>query len=360
MGFWKFGSKKEIVKTYKDLNELINDLEGRGFSSFRRRLASIEPIKLEPERYLYMRNLSVTAEEWHGPNENGDGFPYEELEHNHMSFIGSRISIDHQDDIIVGMVLDSVLIPPEFEEGNFKRGGFVENIMAIDKKMVADSRFPDLVPWIEEGKVTDSSMGAHVGYTVCSICGNIAHFEDEYCEHVMPSNGFKGTIIKTSSGEEKLCYESCRDVIFFEDAIIVPLILGGLAGGEGADIKAKFLDKVANLYPITNYIIDRKKQIKVIGQGKENEEEKEKEDIYSAALDYIFAEEKKGATFLEAVNSAIEAFNLDSKLFEKRFDSKRVYVIPLQKHGTKIRKVNEYNLVEVDGKVLMLSNEEIA
>jgi len=357
MGFWKYGARKQIVKTYKDLNELINDLEERGFSSFRRRLASIEPIKLEPERYLYMRNLSVTAEEWHGPNENGDGFPYEELEHNHMSFIGSRSPVDHQDDIIVGMVLDSVLLPPQFDEKKkFVNGGFVENILAIDRKMVANSRFPKLIDWIEEEKVTDTSMGAHVGFTRCSICGNIATDESEYCEHVMPSNGFKGTIIKTSSGEEKLCYESCRDVTFFEDSIIIPLHLGGLAGGEGADTNAKFLEKVAT-YPITNYIIDRKKQIEIVGQEKENEEEKE--DIYSAALDYIFAEEKKGVSFIEALRSAVEAFNLDSKLFEKTFSSKRVYITPLKKYGIKTGKIGEYNTVMVDGKILVISDQEI-
>lgn len=357
MGFWKYGSLKQIVKTYKNLSELITDLEGSGFSSFRRRLASIEPIKLEPERYLYMRNLSVTAEDWHGPNENGDGFPYEELEHNHMSFIGSRISIDHQDDIIVGMVLDSVLIPPQYADGKFKSGGLVENILAIDRKMVENSRFPKLIDWIEEEKITDTSMGAHVGYTICSICGNVATDESEYCDHVMPENGFKGTLIKTSSGDEKLCYESCRNVTFFEDAIIVPLHLGGLAGGEGADTRAKFIERVASLYPIMSYIVDRKRQIELMGElGEDSQEER---DLYAAALDYIFAEEKKGVGFMEALQSAVEAFNLDSKLFEKTFSSKRVYITHLKKYGVKTGKVGEYNTVMVDGRVLILSDQEI-
>lgn len=785
MGFWKYGAKKQIVKTYENLNELIDDLESKGFSSFRRRIASIEPIKLDPDRYLYVRNHSVSGMEWHGPNENGDGFPYyDELQPNHLSFVGSRLSVDHQDDIIIGMVLDSVLMPPHFNENEiFVEGGHVENILAHDKKMVEASKFPNLIEWIENGDVTDSSMGANVVKTVCfppgtkitmkdgirksienikigeeiyshfgkvrkvsnvfereysgilysiktegnpdrllatpehpllvankykatrskfkkecpicgeffhqlqshiwqvhpdlnfyhwrgweeiqdlevgskllyprisfgkenkkdfacllgyylsegcvsydwgykfgnlvsryekvkcpfcsesfklmglgahlsakhpevdreklkekipyrvefyfnitekeyteeikdlvkrlypkaeftekecdnsryimvyskelardllkyggtsshnkklnievfnwdeesllslfgsyingdghirgidkvhsgtvsvvsaseklidqfylivnslgifarkeitkrpdgigynliipstavsllckysskvrkgyvekettlnvlnrldekyiyhpirdilvfpytgyvynleveedesyiandiivhncSICGNIAYSEDEYCSHIIPENGFKNSIIKTSSGEDKLCYEVCRGVTFFEDAIIVPLRLGGLAGGEGADTQAKILEKVASQYPLMNYIVDRKKQIKIANE----EIKKDDNDLYSSALDYIFTELRKGSSFKNAMESAVEAFHLDSEIFKKEVFSsyKKVYIIPLGKYGRYIEKIGNYNKVIIDNEIFMFSDEEIA
>jgi len=375
MGFWKFGTKTKIVEVHHNINNLVDSLNTKGFSNFGKRIAAIEPIKLDPERYIYIRNRSISAEEWYGPNENGDGFPNEELKTRNMTFVGCRLSVDHQDDIIIGMVLDSLYIPPQFRrEGDkdvFVDGGYVENVLAIDKKAVASSRFPLLVDWIEDGKITDTSMGCFAGETQCSICGNIATNDEEYCDHILPGNGFKGTMIKTSSGEEKLCYESCFDITFFEDSIIVPQNLGGLAGGEGADPDAKMIERLAS-FPLNRYIVDRKKQIERISQSLDESEVKEDTDVYKSALDFLITKMKQeDMAFPEAFSSACEAFDLDNEIvqteekmrseIEERFKrGSLVYITSLDTVGKVYKKVSAclYE-VKIEGKTHLFDEEDL-
>jgi len=373
MGFWKYGNNMEILGVHHNIDNLIHLMSDKGFSNFGKRVASIEPIKLDPERYVYIHNRSISAEEWFGPNANGDAFPNDELKTRYMTFVGCRLSVDHQDEVIVGMVLDSMYIPPQFKREEDKDvhvdGGYIENILALDKRMVKSSRFPMLVEWIEAGKVTDTSMGMFAGRTICSVCGNEATKEEELCDHIIPSNGFKGTIVRTSSGEEKLCYESCYDITFFEDSIIVPRALGGLAGGEGADSDAKILEKMANKFPLGEYIADRKKQIKITSQEIEKEEESE---VYSSAFEFIktkMLQERMG--FPEAFQAACEAFNLDSQVgdiseligkgFVERFaKGSIVYVLPFDKKGSINAKIsNSVYEVEIDGESHIFDEEEL-
>lgn len=204
--------------------------------------------KLDTDRYLYIRNRAVSSMEYYGPNENGDAFPEDELMEKYNTFIGQRVSIDHQDDKIIGYVLSSRYIPYENE-----KGGFVENIQAIDREE-AENQFPGLISLIESGKVTDTSMGALVSYSECSICHNLASNENEYCDHI---KYHKMQDVVLSSGEKKKVYEICYDISFFEDSIIVPLELGGMAGGEGADTKAKVLQIISSRSQDSlDYIID--------------------------------------------------------------------------------------------------------
>lgn len=385
MGFLKFGSNKEIIAVHHNVNSLIDIMTESGFSNFSKRVASIEPIKLDPERYVYIHNRSISAEDWYGPNANGDAFPNDELKTRYMTFVGCRLSVDHQDDIIVGMVLDSMYVPPKFRrEGDkeiFVDGGYIENVLALDKKMVQSSRFPRLIEWVEEGKITDTSMGMWAGKTVCSICGNEATTEEELCEHVIPSNGFKGSMVKTSSGEEKLCYESCYDITFFEDSIIVPRSLGGLAGGEGADTDAKILEKLARKFPLKKYIVDRKKQISKIAEneidlGENNEEQGSEKDedseVYASAFEFLKTKIlQERMDFSEAFQATCEAFDLDTQAgeindlikpkMEKAFNKdSTVYVLPFNKKGTIINKLTNTSYeVEVENKRYVFDREDI-
>ncbi len=228
----KYGSAKiaGIVSTSREFKKEF------GFDSFVK-FSTLH--KLDTERYLYLRNHAVSETEHWGPNENGDAFPRTELETNYQTFVGQRVSIDHQDDQVIGYVLSSKFIP--WDEKT-KNGGFVENILALDKKKTEET-FPGLLDLILSGKVTDTSMGAVVGWTRCSICSNIATNENEFCDHV---RNHKMQEVVLASGERKLVYEICYDVSFFEDSIIVPLHLGGKAGGEGADTRAKVLQIIAS------------------------------------------------------------------------------------------------------------------
>ena len=70
-------------------------------------------------------------------------------------------------------------------------------------------------------------MGCHCGYSLCSICGNKAQLEDDFCEHIA---NYKGS---TFNGYP--VFEDNREVSFFECSIVsIP-----------ADPDAKILERVA-------------------------------------------------------------------------------------------------------------------
>ena len=103
------------------------------------------------------------------------------------------------------------------------RGKFVELLKAVDKKA-----YPELARGIEKGYITDTSMGCRCGKSICSICGNVATTEDEFCDHI---KNYKGS---TYNGLP--VFEDNRDVDFFEDSFVT----------IGADPEAKILEKVAS------------------------------------------------------------------------------------------------------------------
>ncbi len=186
-------------------------------------------IQLDPYRYLYVRNRAISAEEYFGPNDNGDAFPEAELRKSYATFIGKPVTIDHKGILKIGVVLDSTYIEP-VDPTNPMTGNFVMNIWAIDKDLAEKTR-PGLIDYILSGKVVDTSMGVSVEYSECSACGHVAHTEDEYCPHI---RHYKMSTIKVGSKYVQV-YERCFGLNFFEDSLIIPLELGGLAGGRGAD-----------------------------------------------------------------------------------------------------------------------------
>lgn len=215
------------------------------------RMASIEPIMLDPERFLYMRTRMVSAVEKHGPNANGDAFEHEQLAARHPTFIRAAVNIDHDNDDpkkAVGFVLDAVYKPDEM---------YVEGVHAIDR-VLAEARRPGIIRDIEAKLITDTSMGCFVEASICSEClkeagwdgkwdvdnpdkvnryvamlkpgKGIASVPDEYCRHIGKFGEKKGGL----GGP----YEINRDFTFFEDSIITT---------AGADKDAKYLEKIAQL-----------------------------------------------------------------------------------------------------------------
>lgn len=328
--FIKYGSAK-IIATYESevgLLEVKPELE--------KILESFKVIKLDPQRYFYLRNRSVSSLETWGPNKNGDAFPRQELKDRHFTFVNSRVSVDHRDEIIVGVVIDSYFVNPKVEyEGDriIKSGDYVENILALDKK-VLESYKPDgkhsLYQLIMDGIVTDTSMGAIVGYSICSVptCMNVAHTEDEYCEHIRFK---KNSMIRLASGLDIQVYEICRDISFFEDSIIVPLQYGGLAGGEGADAMAKFLEKIATT-PLKNYVVYRDKLIKT-------QQVEEQKPIYVPEQkvlrkefkdeDIKYTQERIKKNIEEELGQAVEVVKVEKEEMDKVYN----YLIELLKKG---------------------------
>lgn len=85
-------------------------------------------------------------------------------------------------------------------------------------------------------------MGCRCGCSICSICGNKAVTEDEFCDHILY---YKGS---TYNGLP--VFEDNRDIEFFEDSLVV----------EGADPEAKILEKIASRSSSTPII--RKSEVK--------------------------------------------------------------------------------------------------
>jgi hypothetical protein len=163
----------------------------------------------------------------------------EELKSKYKTFVGKAVFVDHNNENVEnarGIIIDAAWND---------KGKFVELLKAIDKKA-----YPDLGRSIEKGYVTDTSMGCRCAYSICSICGNEAHSEDEFCEHIISYKGM------TYNGLP--VFEDNRDIEFFEDSMVV----------EGADPEAKILEKVAKK-------IDNRAGISINTFNKQNKEEKE-------------------------------------------------------------------------------------
>jgi len=207
---------------------------------------NIQQIAPYNSEFEFFRVLGV-----HGdvPNVNGDMFRWGSIEDKtapellridektnravYSTFIGKGNYKDHKNDSVVkavGILLDSV--PNHAVKG-------IELLVAVDK-----AKDPMLVRGINQGYITDVSMGARVTYSICSICDKVAHNEYEYCSHI---KNWKG---QHYSGPEtnwmpKLAYEDNRGVEFIELSWVT----------VGADSKAKYLEKIAHLNHAKNKMI---------------------------------------------------------------------------------------------------------
>jgi hypothetical protein len=150
-------------------------------------------------------------------NDNGDFFSLEELKKKYKTFVGKSVFVDHNNENVEnarGIIVDAAWND---------RGKFVELLKAVDKKA-----YPELARGVELGYITDTSMGCRCGYSICSICGNEASTEDNFCDHILYYKG--------SSFNGLPVFEDNRDIEFFEDSFVT----------QGADPEAKILEKVAN------------------------------------------------------------------------------------------------------------------
>ena len=165
----------------------------------------------------YYKNFEKYSKICRNANDNGDFFSEEELKSKYKTFIGKSAFVDHNNENVEnarGIIVDAVWND---------RGKFVELLKAVDKKA-----YPELARGIEKGYITDTSMGCRCGKSICSICGNVATTEDEFCDHI---KNYKGS---TYNGLP--VFEDNRDVDFFEDSFVT----------IGADPEAKILEKIAS------------------------------------------------------------------------------------------------------------------
>jgi hypothetical protein len=122
--------------------------------------------------------LTAKAIEVDNENDNGDYFSREEVLKSYRTFEGVPVFTNHENDKVEAAKGKVVLA--EWDE----REGAVYTTFFIDREA-----FPDLCRAIEEGYITDVSMGTQVDYSTCSVCEKQAYTADQYCDHVQTMKG---------------------------------------------------------------------------------------------------------------------------------------------------------------------------
>jgi hypothetical protein len=217
-GIMRFSSSNTLSKFAQDKGEDKKDFE--------------KLIEYNPE-FLYVRVRAVTAAI---PNNNGDLFTVEELKRTYETFKKQRVFKNHKSDDVtnaVGDIIDVLWV----ENPQDKEHPYVECLLRLDRK-----KDPELVRGVEEGYISDVSMGCRVEYSVCSCCGNKAHKEDEYCTCVKKYKGQKFCPEHRKNLGEHGIYEANFGVEFFElsfvtdgadkEAVVKEVIASGAFGRE--------------------------------------------------------------------------------------------------------------------------------
>lgn len=124
---------------------------------------------------LWIRAKAIECDQ---ENDNGDYFSREEIIKSYKTFEGVPIFTNHENSQVENAKGKIVLAEWDEKTGSVYCTGF------IDRKA-----YPDLCRAIEEGYVTDVSMGTQVDFSTCSICNQKANTADQYCTHVKTMKG---------------------------------------------------------------------------------------------------------------------------------------------------------------------------
>jgi len=208
----KFASGKlaSVIQTEDEFNTIINPSYGSlTTTSSEHRVRKV--VKYNPD-FVYARFKAIGSVEVDGPNANADAFPYIEFLDNrpnygYQSFIGKHAFIEHSSDNINNSIGDlhhaylnrfdtSKFGNTEWQflkdddrafvlaNRNPEDDGSIEVLMAVDRKLS-----PTVARMLETGSPTGCSMGTNIDYSECSVCGNRAYVEENYCPHIKFSKG---------------------------------------------------------------------------------------------------------------------------------------------------------------------------
>lgn len=145
--------------------------------------------------------IRVKAIEADVPNDNGDCFSKAEIIKSYKTFEGVPVFTNHENDKVENA--KGKVVKAEWDA----KEAAVYCTMFIDRKAS-----PSLCRAIEEGYVTDVSMGTQVEESSCSICNNRAADAANYCSHV---KGMKGRTF-----EGKRVYENNYGLKFIEISVV--------------------------------------------------------------------------------------------------------------------------------------------
>lgn len=214
MGFYKTGSVSPLLTTriislgdWKNVNassdleasQIVAQMEDDCIYVHGTILASVD---LEPEsKYL------ITKESEKFVNDNGDCFPRVEVLKNYKTFkehAKTYVEHDQAPDKAKGKCLDVV-------------ARNMGDTVLLDVLFTIDKRYADLIHSVQKGYVNTLSMGCQTGYTMCSICGKIAHNDEEYCEHIANK---KRQVIQGKDGHMRKVAEVCYDNTWIDVSLV--------------------------------------------------------------------------------------------------------------------------------------------
>lgn len=149
--------------------------------------------------YLYVAARACTADV---PNLNYDMLPHDELKTAYESFIGCPVFLNHDNQDTAKA--RGVIIDAKYHQDDDDK--WIEILCEMD-----EDRCPKLCSLIRNGEIDTMSMGCLVENTTCSICGNVAEYPYEYCDHIQQ---------KGREYQGKLAFEICNGIDFFEESFV--------------------------------------------------------------------------------------------------------------------------------------------
>jgi len=210
-----------------------------------------EKTKKEFEKLIDRKDYYITPETSKYVNSNGDSWSRELLKTSYKSFVGAENYVEHVQDptLSKGKILDAAI--REVDEG---KSLFVDILVATDKK------HSDLVRRIKAGELTTLSMGAVVGFTICTQCGRVASDETETCPHIKFFK--KNSFIGDSDGKKRVTAELCAHFLYPEANTFIegswvknPAFKGAVLRNEleiNATDKLDFIEQYAPIMQIKN------------------------------------------------------------------------------------------------------------
>ena len=191
--------------------------------------------------------IRVKAIEADIPNDNGDNFPREELLKSYKTFEGVPVFTNHENSKAENA--KGKVVKAEWEE----KDASVYCTMFIDRDACAP-----LCRAIEEGYITDVSMGTQVDYSTCSICEKKAQDADSYCSHVKTMKG------RTING--KKVFENNYGLKFIELSVVTDGACKSCTVREILEPE-EFLAKVAETSKAVKDAVSRNAIEVLAGQG---------------------------------------------------------------------------------------------
>lgn len=188
---------------------------------------SFKDFDFTPESgYVYVISRAISSR----VNANYDGWPVAVLKEGYKTFNGRPIYVEHNNqdpERARGVILSSIYKESKLSSGLVDASVYC--LMEVDAKS-----FPKLAKAIMEHKINGVSMGADVGFTICSACDNKASKPSEYCSHIPTLKGRKVVIYKGASRKEVTVWENCHTANFFELSFVA----------DPADESAHILDRM--------------------------------------------------------------------------------------------------------------------